>query len=55
MGSKIITVRLSDPLYERWQSYTSESDSTETDVIVAAMASYFGTGDQMPLIEELFS
>jgi len=55
MGSKIITVRLLDRLYERLQSYTLESDSSETDMIVAAMASYFGTGDQMPLIEELFS
>lgn len=53
MASKVITLRLPDPLYKRLQSHISESGSTQTDAIVAAIATYFGEGDKVPLAERM--
>ena len=53
MASKVITLRLPDPLYKRLQSHISESGSTQTDAIVAAIATYFGDNNQIPLAERV--
>ena len=53
MASKVVTLRLPDPLYKRLQSHISESGSTQTDAIVAAIATYFGADDQVPLAERV--
>jgi predicted DNA-binding protein len=53
MASKVITLRLPDPLYKRLQSHISESGSTQTDAIVAAIATYFGEGERLPLVERV--
>jgi predicted DNA-binding protein len=53
MASKVITLRLPEPLYKRLQSHISESGSTQTDAIVAAIATYFGDNNQIPLAERV--
>ncbi|MEB3312210.1 MAG: hypothetical protein VKJ02_18445 [Snowella sp.] len=53
MASRAVNIRVPETLYKRLQSHISQTGSTQTDAILAAMASYFGADNMVPLVERM--
>ncbi len=54
MASKPITIRLPDLLLSRLEIYIADTNSSKTDVVVAALNQYLGTDHAVPLSEKVF-
>ncbi len=53
MASRAVNIRVPESLYNRLQSHVSETGSTQTEAVLAAIASYFGADNMIPLVERV--
>ena len=53
MASQRIALRLPNDLYQLLESHISNTGVTLTDAVTAAIASYFGAENLMPLLERV--
>lgn len=53
MESKRLTIRVPDPLLNHFQSYLDQQGLTVTEGVLAAMASYVGDNERLPLVERV--
>ncbi|MEA5537015.1 DNA-binding domain-containing protein [Crocosphaera sp. XPORK-15E] len=53
MASVRISARLPVDLYQRLEDYMTTNKLSQTEAIIAAIATYFGEGDNVPLAERV--
>jgi len=53
MESPRLSVRISPPLLERLESFVNQHNITVSEGVIAAIASYVGDREQLPLIERM--
>ena len=53
MESKRLTVRVPDPLLNHFQSHLDQQGLTVTEGVLAAIASYVGDNERLPLVERV--
>jgi len=53
MATVRISARLPVDLYQRLEDHMTTNKLSQTDAIIAAMATYFGADDQVPLAERV--
>jgi hypothetical protein len=53
MESRRLSIRVPDPLLNQFQSYLDQNSLTVTEGILAAIASYVGDNDSLPLVERV--
>jgi hypothetical protein len=53
MESRRLSIRVPDPLLGRLESYLDQQGLTVTEGILAAIASYVGDNDSLPLVERV--
>lgn len=53
MESKRLTIRVPDPLLDRLESHLDQQGLTVTEGVLAAIASYVGDNERLPLVERV--
>jgi antitoxin component of RelBE/YafQ-DinJ toxin-antitoxin module len=53
MESRRLSVRVPDPLLARLESYLDQQGLTVTEGVLAAIASYVGDHERLPLVERV--
>ncbi|MFN9174650.1 MAG: hypothetical protein ACK58N_09095 [Synechocystis sp.] len=53
MESKRLTIRVPDPLLDRLESHLDQQGLTVTEGVLAAIASYVGDTERLPLVERV--
>jgi hypothetical protein len=53
MTSPRLSVRIPQPLLYQFESYLDQNGLTVTEGVVAAIASYVGDGEKIPLVERM--
>ncbi|MBD2652863.1 hypothetical protein H6G45_05005 [Synechocystis sp. FACHB-383] len=53
MESRRLTIRVPDPLLSQLQSYLDQQGLTVTEGVLAAIASYVGDNERLPLVERV--
>jgi predicted DNA-binding protein len=53
MASVRISARLPVDLYQRLEDHMTTNKLSQTEAIIAAIATYFGEGDKVPLAERV--
>jgi CTP synthase (UTP-ammonia lyase) len=53
MESPRLSVRISPPLLERLESFVNQHNITVSEGVIAAIASYIGDAERMPLVERV--
>jgi antitoxin component of RelBE/YafQ-DinJ toxin-antitoxin module len=53
MESKRLSIRVPDPLLNHFQSYLDQQGLTVTEGVLAAIASYVGDNERLPLVERV--
>ena len=53
MESRRLTIRVPDPLLSQLQSYLDQQGLTVTEGVLAAIASYVGDTERLPLVERV--
>jgi hypothetical protein len=53
MATVRISARLPVDLYQRLEDHMTTNKLSQTEAIIAAIATYFGEGDKVPLVERM--
>ncbi|MBE9194884.1 hypothetical protein IQ219_06080 [Synechocystis sp. LEGE 06083] len=53
MESRRLSIRVPDPLLSQFQSHLDQQGLTVTEGVLAAIASYVGDDDSLPLVERV--
>jgi hypothetical protein len=53
MESRRLSIRVPDPLLDRLESHLDQQGLTVTEGVLAAIASYVGDNERLPLIERV--
>jgi hypothetical protein len=53
MATVRISARLPVDLYQRLEDHMTTNKLSQTEAIIAAIATYFGEGDKVPLVERV--
>jgi hypothetical protein len=53
MATVRISARLPVDLYQRLEDHMKTNKLSQTEAIIAAIATYFGADDQVPLVERM--
>lgn len=53
MESRRLSIRVPDPLLNQLQSYIDQQGLTVTEGVLAAIASYVGDTERLPLVERV--
>jgi antitoxin component of RelBE/YafQ-DinJ toxin-antitoxin module len=53
MESRRLSIRVPDPLLSQLQSYLDQQGLTVTEGVLAAIASYVGDNERLPLVERI--
>jgi antitoxin component of RelBE/YafQ-DinJ toxin-antitoxin module len=53
MESRRLSIRVPDPLLNQLQSYLDQQGLTVTEGVLAAIASYVGDNERLPLVERV--
>jgi hypothetical protein len=53
MESRRLSIRVPDPLLTRLESYLAQQGLTVTEGVLAAIASYVGDSENLPLVERV--